>query len=134
MDKLLPWFLFVGGLIDIIAGIHFLLTTPAGSRWIKCIFFGDIAIIFGTWWYVDINKLSTKLVTSSGILFGMFLILLAICRANFIIHSYDLASIVASVLGICITFITIFVRRTTRLRFTWFTTFGFILFLVHPIH
>ncbi len=65
LDKFLPWFLFAGGLIDIVAGIHFFLTDPAGGRWIKCIFFGGIAIIFGIWWYVRVNKLSTKLVITS---------------------------------------------------------------------
>jgi predicted permease len=71
--------------------------------WIGYILVGGGFIITGVAWYAEINKVSKKPVILSGVIFGMILSLLAIYRANFITHGYDLASNVLFILGTCIT-------------------------------
>ena len=101
--KFTPYFWFITGIIGIVIALHYLLEDPTGIKWIWYILVGGNFIITGVAWYVEINKLSKKPVILSGVIFGVFLTLLAIYRANFITHGYDLASNTLFISGVCIT-------------------------------
>jgi hypothetical protein len=98
-----PYFWFIAGIIDIVIALHYLSEDPTGIKWIVYTLVGGGFVITGVAWHAEINKLSKKPVILLGVIFGMFLILLAIYRANFITHGYDLASNALFVLGVCIT-------------------------------
>lgn len=115
LEKFLPWIWIVFGITDIADGIHIFLNDPMSARYLGDFFFGGCFVILGIYWYLDINKLSTRPVILSGMFFGMLLSLLAIYRANFITHGYDLASSVFLILGNCIIAICIAISNKFKM-------------------
>ena len=99
LRKLLPFFWIILGIINITKGM----LSFFDPFWIGDIFFGGTFIILGIWWYVDVNKLSTKPAILSTLLFGISLILLATYKASIIT---DFSSAIAFLLGTCVIFIS----------------------------
>jgi len=96
LRKLFWIILLIFGIINIVKGM----LSFFDPFWI---FFGGTFIILGIWWYVDVNKLSTKPAILSTLLFGISLILLATYKASIIT---DFSSAIAFLLGTCVIFIS----------------------------
>ena len=102
IKKFLPYFWFFAGTVDIVIALDYLSEDPVGIKWIGYVIVGGGFIITGIAWRAEIKELGNKPVILSGLIFGMILSLLAIYRANFITHGYDLASNALFILGVCI--------------------------------